>query len=104
MHSRIPDPPQHPNPPPTHPPRDETTVLAFTGLSKVLRAHLHTVYVMDGFESKWDDVMTIAGKVLAMGRKNVAVAAAQLLTSVLQVRGSVVYSCLFGRGGTSSSC
>lgn len=73
-------------PRPAATPRDETTVLAFTGLSKVLRAHLPTVYTMEGFEEKWDELMTIAGKVLAAGRRSVAVAAAQLLTSVLQVR------------------
>jgi hypothetical protein len=61
--------------------------LAFTGISKVLRAHLPTVYAMDGFEAQWDELMSIAGRVLASGRRSVAVAAAQLLTSVLQVRG-----------------
>jgi len=61
-------------------------VLAFTGISKLFRAHLHAVYTMDGFEEKWDELMGIGGKVLATGRKSVAVAAAQLLTGILQVR------------------
>jgi hypothetical protein len=61
-------------------------VLALTGIGKLLRAHLPTVYAMEGFEDKWDELMGITGRVLATGRKNVAVAAAQLLTSVLQVR------------------
>ncbi|KIY99682.1 hypothetical protein MNEG_8276 [Monoraphidium neglectum] len=39
---------------------------------------------MDGFEAQWDELMSIAGRVLASGRRSVAVAAAQLLTSVLQ--------------------
>jgi hypothetical protein len=62
-------------------------VLALTGIAKLLRAHLGTIYTMEGFDEKWDELMGISGRVLGAGRKNVAIAAAQLLTSVLQVRG-----------------
>lgn len=79
-------PPPPPPIPPTHTHRDETTVLALTGLAKVLRAHLPAIAGLDGFDDKWDELAGIAGKVLAAGRKNVAVAAAQFLTGVLQAR------------------
>lgn len=65
--------------------RDETTVLALNGIAKVLRSHMGSMLVMEGFDDKWNGLMDICAKVLAHGRKNVAVAAAQLLTGVLLV-------------------
>lgn len=64
--------------------RDETTVLTFAGLGKLLRAHLPAFAALDGFDAKFDELATTAAKVLAAGRRGVAVAAAQLLTGVLQ--------------------
>lgn len=66
--------------------RDETTVLAFNGLGKVLRAHMAAVLAISGFNEKWDEISRIAAQALMSGRKSVAVAAAQLLTGFLQVR------------------
>jgi hypothetical protein len=66
--------------------RDETTVLAFNGLCKVLRAHMTTVLAIPGINDKWDETCKIASQALMSGRKSVAIAAAQLLTGVLQVR------------------
>lgn len=65
--------------------RDETTVLAFNGLGKVLRAHMPTVLALPGINDKWDEVCRIASQALMSGRKSVAVSAAQLLTGFLQV-------------------
>ena len=65
--------------------RDETTVLALNGMSKVLRVHLTGMMQMQGFADKWDELMSICSKVLTSGRKTVGVAAAQLVTGVLQV-------------------
>jgi hypothetical protein len=73
--------------------RDETTVLAFNGLAKVLRAHMATAAALPGFDDKWDEVCRIVAHALGCGRRSVAVAAAQLLTSVLQVRAA---ACVFG--------
>lgn len=67
------------------PRRDETTVLALNGLGKVLRSNLASILAMAGFAEKWDELMTICTKALTSGRKAVAVAAAQLVTGVLQV-------------------
>jgi hypothetical protein len=44
--------------PPSDPPcpagcRDETTVLALNGLTKVLRAHMAAMLATDGWEGKW---------------------------------------------------
>lgn len=66
--------------------RDETTVLAFNGLGKVMRANMATVLALPGINEKWDEVSKIASKAMISGRKSVAVAAAQLLTGFLQVR------------------
>jgi hypothetical protein len=66
--------------------RDETTVLALNGLGKVLKANMATVLTLPGFDEKWDEICSIAARVLCCGRKSVAVAAAQLLTGFLQVR------------------
>lgn len=66
--------------------RDETTVLAFNGLGKVMRAHMTTVLALPGINDKWDETCKIASQALMSGRKSVAVAAAQLLTGFLQVR------------------
>lgn len=71
--------------------RDETTVLALNGLTKVLRAHMASMLATDGWEGKWDDLMGTVAAVLSGGRRAPAVAAAQMLTGVLQVR--------FGGGG-----
>jgi hypothetical protein len=65
--------------------RDETTVLAFNGLGKVMRAHMPTVLALPGINDKWDEVCRIASQALMSGRKSVAVSAAQLLTGFLQV-------------------
>lgn len=65
--------------------RDETTVLAFNGLGKVLKANMATVLGIQGFDEKWNEICSIATKALCCGRKSVAVAAAQLLTGFLQV-------------------
>jgi hypothetical protein len=62
-------------------------VLALNGLGKVLRSNLASILAMAGFAEKWDELMTICTKALTSGRKAVAVAAAQLVTGVLQVRG-----------------
>jgi hypothetical protein len=60
-------------------------VLALNGLGKVLRSNLASILAMAGFAEKWDELMTICTKALTSGRKAVAVAAAQLVTGVLQV-------------------
>jgi hypothetical protein len=61
-------------------------VLALNGLGKVLKANMATVLTLPGFDEKWDEICSIAARVLCSGRKSVAVAAAQLLTGFLQVR------------------
>lgn len=65
--------------------RDETTVVAFNGLGKVMRAHMPTVLALPGINEKWDEVCKIASQALMSGRKSVAVSAAQLVTGFLQV-------------------
>jgi hypothetical protein len=75
------------------PNRDETTVLAFNGLAKVLKANLATAMALPGFNDKWDDVCRIAARSLGCGRRSVAVAAAQLLTGILQVSGNARGGC-----------
>jgi hypothetical protein len=62
-------------------------VLALNGLGKVLKANMATVLGMPGFDEKWDEICGITAKMLGCGRRSVAVAAAQLLTSYLQVIG-----------------
>lgn len=71
--------------------RDETTVLAFNGLGKVLRAHISTALALPGFNDKWDETSKIASMALISGRKSVAVAAAQLLTGFLQASARSVF-------------
>jgi hypothetical protein len=60
-------------------------VLALNGLGKVLKANMATVLTLPGFDEKWEEICSIAARVLCCGRKSVAVAAAQLLTGFLQV-------------------
>jgi hypothetical protein len=66
---------------------DETVVVALTGMTKLLKAHLPAIATMDGVESGWDELMVVTESSLAGGRKEVALAALGLLGSVLGAHG-----------------
>lgn len=54
-------------------------------MGKVLRANLGSLVPLQGFQDKWGELCTTASRALSCGRRSVAIAAAQLLTGVLQV-------------------
>lgn len=66
---------------------DETVVVALTGMTKLLKAHLPAIATMDGVESGWDELMVVTESSLAGGRKEVAMAALGLLGTVLGAHG-----------------
>lgn len=82
--------------------RDETTVLAFNGLGKVMRAHMSTVLALPRMDEFWNAICAMASNSLMSGRKSVGVAAAQLLTGFLQVNSRQKGK--WQEGSTTSSC
>lgn len=65
---------------------DETLVLALSGTSKVLRAHLPQVAPLPGMDAGWQELMMVVESSVAGGRKETALAAIGMVSTVLLVR------------------
>lgn len=65
---------------------DETLVLALSGTSKVLRAHLPQVAPLPGMAGGWQELMLVVESSVAGGRKETALAAIGMVATVLSVR------------------
>uniref|UniRef100_A0A7S0NBW2 Mon2 C-terminal domain-containing protein n=1 Tax=Chlamydomonas leiostraca TaxID=1034604 RepID=A0A7S0NBW2_9CHLO len=66
---------------------DETLVLALSGATKVLRAHLPAVVALEGFAEAWESLMGEVGAVLRASRRGTANAAIVLLSTLIQAHG-----------------
>ncbi|KAK9810126.1 hypothetical protein WJX72_005196 [[Myrmecia] bisecta] len=67
---------------------DETLVLALSGMARLLRAHLPILLPMAAFPQGWEELMVVVESSMAGGRKETALAAIGLLTTVLQAHGN----------------
>lgn len=64
---------------------DETLVFALGGMAKILRAHLGRLLRMAAFAPGWEELMGVVESSLAGGRKEIALAALEVITTVLKV-------------------
>lgn len=67
---------------------DETLVLALSGMGRLLRAHLPLLVPMQAFPQGWEELMLVVESSMAGGRKEVALAAIAVITTVMQAHGT----------------
>eukprot|EP00889_Picochlorum_renovo_P001217 jgi/Picre1/28247/NNA_003653.t1 len=59
---------------------DETVVVCLAGMTRLIRSHLGIMSQLEGFEEGWSELMVVVESSLAGGRKEVALAAMNLIS------------------------
>ncbi|BDA41918.1 Protein MON2 homolog [Coccomyxa sp. Obi] len=67
---------------------EETLVLALGGMARILRAHLPILVPMPGFSQGWEELMLVVESAMAGARKEVALAAIGVITTVVGAHGA----------------